>query len=368
MPRGITQDQVNAAADAILGAGENPTVEKVRAQLGTGSPNTVTRMLDAWRGQLGERLRQLSALPELPTPVGQAMMGLWQLATEHASQATAGRFAEEHAALETARSTLATERQDWTARLEAAETERARTQAAKDLAEHACTTLDAQLQDSHALRADLDQQRDRLQAQWEDIQAKSVERGAPVLLYEEPDLVIRVVRDLFNEDFRDLVIQGGDAYDTADQKADVTKEILAAYPKSLAEARGELNPDGTPNVPYVVRSCKGSTCGYYQYLQGTSMASPHATGVVALIVSRYGHSDRVHGGLTLAPDAARAVLEGTATEHACPTPRTYTYTRQVKQADGTYQTVTSTATCEGPKSHNGFYGHGIIDALHAVSH
>ena len=48
----------------------------------------------------------------------------------------------------------------------------------------------------------------RLQAQWEDIQAKAAEGGAPVLLYEEPDLVIRVVRDLFNEDFRELVIAG----------------------------------------------------------------------------------------------------------------------------------------------------------------
>src|SRR5205823_5599211 len=53
----------------------------------------------------------------------------------------------------------------------------------------------------------------RLQAQWEDIQAKAAEGGAPVLLYEEPDLVIRVVRDLFNEDFRELVIQGADAFD-----------------------------------------------------------------------------------------------------------------------------------------------------------
>ncbi|SCE85415.1 ribonuclease E [Micromonospora viridifaciens] len=53
----------------------------------------------------------------------------------------------------------------------------------------------------------------RLQAQWEDIQAKAAEGGAPVLLYEEPDLVIRVVRDLFNEDFRDLVIEGEQAYD-----------------------------------------------------------------------------------------------------------------------------------------------------------
>ncbi|WP_173070206.1 Rne/Rng family ribonuclease [Phytohabitans houttuyneae] len=53
----------------------------------------------------------------------------------------------------------------------------------------------------------------RLQAQWEEIQARSAEGGAPALLYEEPDLVIRVVRDLFNEDFRDLVVQGDGAYD-----------------------------------------------------------------------------------------------------------------------------------------------------------
>jgi ribonuclease E len=53
----------------------------------------------------------------------------------------------------------------------------------------------------------------RLRAQWEDIEAKAGQGGAPVLLYEEPDLVIRVVRDLFNEDFRELVVQGTDAYD-----------------------------------------------------------------------------------------------------------------------------------------------------------
>ncbi|RGC65541.1 Ribonuclease E [Micromonospora sp. MW-13] len=56
----------------------------------------------------------------------------------------------------------------------------------------------------------------RLQAQWEDIQAKAAEGGAPVLLYEEPDLVIRVVRDLFNEDFRELVIEGDESYGMVD--------------------------------------------------------------------------------------------------------------------------------------------------------
>nr|WP_306839104.1 Rne/Rng family ribonuclease [Catenuloplanes nepalensis] len=53
----------------------------------------------------------------------------------------------------------------------------------------------------------------RLQAQWEDIQDRAAEGGAPVALYEEPDLLVRVVRDLFNEDFREVLVQGEDAYD-----------------------------------------------------------------------------------------------------------------------------------------------------------
>ncbi|GAA1863478.1 hypothetical protein GCM10009687_33460 [Asanoa iriomotensis] len=56
----------------------------------------------------------------------------------------------------------------------------------------------------------------RLQAQWEDIQEKAAAGGAPTLLYEEPDLLIRVVRDLFNEDFREIVVQGDEAYEMVD--------------------------------------------------------------------------------------------------------------------------------------------------------
>jgi hypothetical protein len=60
MAKGITQEQVTAAADALVAAGDKPTVEKVRAALGTGSPNTVTRMLDTcWRGSLAERLQNI---------------------------------------------------------------------------------------------------------------------------------------------------------------------------------------------------------------------------------------------------------------------------------------------------------------------
>ena len=52
-----------------------------------------------------------------------------------------------------------------------------------------------------------------LKARWEDIE-KKVEAGkAPELLYAEPDLMIKVVRDLFNEDFTSLVVEGEDAWD-----------------------------------------------------------------------------------------------------------------------------------------------------------
>ena len=52
-----------------------------------------------------------------------------------------------------------------------------------------------------------------LTARWEDIE-KKVEAGkAPELLYAEPDLMIKVVRDLFNEDFTSLVVEGDDAWD-----------------------------------------------------------------------------------------------------------------------------------------------------------
>jgi ribonuclease E len=54
----------------------------------------------------------------------------------------------------------------------------------------------------------------RLQAQWEDISRKAGAVNAPALLYGEPDLAIRVVRDIFNEDIAKLVVSGDEAWDT----------------------------------------------------------------------------------------------------------------------------------------------------------
>ncbi|WP_313600951.1 MULTISPECIES: Rne/Rng family ribonuclease [Aeromicrobium] len=52
-----------------------------------------------------------------------------------------------------------------------------------------------------------------LTARWEDIESKVAAGKAPQLLYSEPDLMIKVIRDLFNEDFASLTIQGDEAWD-----------------------------------------------------------------------------------------------------------------------------------------------------------
>ncbi len=60
----------------------------------------------------------------------------------------------------------------------------------------------------------------RLKAQWEDIEKKVAAGNAPQVLYAEPDLTVRIVRDLFTEDFSELIISGNggitDAYDSVE--------------------------------------------------------------------------------------------------------------------------------------------------------
>ncbi|WP_166636818.1 DNA-binding protein [Cognatilysobacter terrigena] len=106
MARGITQSDVDRAADTLLAQGERPTVDRIRQFLGTGSPNTVTRLLDAWWKSLGGRLATSAekvAMPEAPAPVAALASQLWEQAL-----ASARELAE--AALEDERTSLAASR------------------------------------------------------------------------------------------------------------------------------------------------------------------------------------------------------------------------------------------------------------------
>ena len=68
----------------------------------------------------------------------------------------------------------------------------------------------------------------RLQKQWEDIQKKVAKSQAPLLLHSEPDLLIKIIRDVFNEDFQKLVISGDDA-------REAIESYLAAVAPDLQE-------------------------------------------------------------------------------------------------------------------------------------
>jgi subtilisin family serine protease len=155
-----------------------------------------------------------------------------------------------------------------------------------------------------------------------------------------------------------------DGYATATYRTN-GNQVLSTYPLHILQAQGRVDAAGniTPSgiAAGVMKDCDGSVCGYYAYLQGTSMASPHATGVSALVVSRFGVKDPRHkGSLRLAPWKTEFVLTEGAAAHPCPDPPLFSYVNVGRSAE-------FNALCEGTTEFNGFYGHGIVDAWATVT-
>ncbi|KRD06774.1 ribonuclease [Mycobacterium sp. Root265] len=88
----------------------------------------------------------------------------------------------------------------------------------------------------------------RLQERWTEIEANAAEvtkkkAGAAIALYEEPDVLVKVIRDLFNEDFSGLIVSGDDAWKTiSDYVNAVAPELVPRMTKYEPSA-----PDG-PDV------------------------------------------------------------------------------------------------------------------------
>jgi lantibiotic leader peptide-processing serine protease len=134
--------------------------------------------------------------------------------------------------------------------------------------------------------------------------------------------------------------------------------VLSSYPLDVAIEQELADPGGVPVDEFSVRYCDDGVCGFYTYLQGTSMAAPHVTGAAALVVEAHGHRTG-HGGLALAPDEVESILVETATDHPCPAGGVEIYTDEGRTPD-------FNAVCEGTTDDNGLYGEGIVNAAAAV--
>jgi subtilisin family serine protease len=143
--------------------------------------------------------------------------------------------------------------------------------------------------------------------------------------------------------------------------------ILSTYPADLAMEEGLIGPRFGSLNPFAVVDCirrprNERNCGVYVYLQGTSMASPHAAGVAALIVSEYGSGSGA--GFGLAPRQVERILRRTATDHACPSVSSAELYPDLVGLDP--NVPFEDQVCVGTAEYNSWYGDGIVDALAAV--
>jgi subtilisin family serine protease len=152
--------------------------------------------------------------------------------------------------------------------------------------------------------------------------------------------------------------------------------VLSTYPAELAMEEKLITRHFKPRTSLAVVDCgegkpSASTCGVYVYLQGTSMASPHAVGVAALIIAAIGSGTGADFGAD--PDAVEAALRATATNADvfftdmggqdwrlfCPVPPALFHyddtTLPVDPPDWD-------ARCDGTADLNGFYGDGVVNA------
>ena len=90
-----------------------------------------------------------------------------------------------------------------------------------------------------AAETELDLDITRLAAQWETIEKKAKTASAPALLHGEPDLTVRVIRDVFNEDFAKLIVSGDEGWEIID-------EYVRFVAPHLADRISRWDSDGDP--------------------------------------------------------------------------------------------------------------------------
>ena len=158
----------------------------------------------------------------------------------------------------------------------------------------------------------------------------------------------------------DVTAPGGDFFYGRGTDGQPFGLVLSTYPSEAPCQRSVKEDPGTP--PFALTQ--------YCYLQGTSMASPHAAGLAALIISRYGDLKSPQNG-KMRPGAVEAHMQRTADPQPCPTEL------PLQGAPGSSRATIPYANsrrpsgdlqeCQGGVGHNSWYGAGQINALRAVT-
>lgn len=203
MARGVQENAVFEAADALLGAGERPTVERVRLHLGRGSPNTIGPLLDAWWTQLSQRLEHRLALPGVPEEVGVALAQVWELALAAGRAQADAALAPERAFLADALGEIEARVTVERERVATIEAQRQQAAAAAQVAEGAlaiceqrASELAAQVATLQRQCEDLSGRRDALEAQLHSAQSRlEQERTAAAAERETLQTHLRQVED-----------------------------------------------------------------------------------------------------------------------------------------------------------------------------
>lgn len=177
---------------------------------------------------------------------------------------------------------------------------------------------------------------------------------------DDPNDYLKSYYSSYGVNTADVTAPGGDFYYGRGTDGGPFGLVLSTWPSEIGCGRSVTEDPPPPGG-----------ANKYCYLQGTSMASPHAAGVAALIVSRYGDLDNPQNG-KMRPGAVEAIMQGTADAQPCPTEL------PLKGAPGTSRANTPYANsrrpdgslqeCQGGAGHNSWYGAGQINALSAVTH
>lgn len=238
MARGITEIDVHTAADALVANGERPTVERIRAHLGTGSPNTVTRWLETWWKALGTRLQpERTDLKDAPAALAELAGQWWTLALGHARESVLEELAGARQELSIEWDELHLQQQNFAeeaSELHAAASASAQAErvALTQVAElrHLVTQLQSQLAASTQQRTSADQQLEQMESARRALETRL--HDLQELARSERESLVEHARSVENRALRDI--------DLARQETKLVRTLLSAAEKKYSAVESDL--------------------------------------------------------------------------------------------------------------------------------